>query len=455
MRNLIRKWILHYKRKRYHQHLRESGNYKTLENSVRETGSLCSNCNAPLTGPFCHICGQKDDDLQRPIWTLLREILDDVFSTDSRLFKTLFLLVLVPGGLTRAFRMGRRARFVPPLRLYLVVSILFFLIISVGDILILDINVKPIDPPTPPAVPEQSTEAEKAEAPAPPEVPQVGPDGQLSLGGEPESSDQTPGGEGVADEEGDENAKLRAEAERKLQQTSQRLKEILGDDFKGLSPEAQKAILDAEMGRTVSREEIEKAIEEAEDVKDTIKFELGFPYDVDVSMFVRNTGEERQGLKQEDIDRVLNAPDVPEFFKEATRGFAKALKEPEAFNELFNDWLPRALFVLMPVFAMILRLFHWGEDRVYLQQLVFSLHFHTFLFLLMTAMMVIIPAFGGDMGIAIFWWGTSIYLIIALKVGQGQGWIRAFLKAGFIWVSYSTVMALVLFGVVFTGLRDL
>ncbi|NVJ68817.1 MAG: DUF3667 domain-containing protein [Alphaproteobacteria bacterium] len=440
MKQLIRKWLLQVKRRRYHRQLRQDGNYKTLENRIRETGTLCSNCNAPLTGPFCHICGQKDDDLKRPIWSLLREILDDVFSTDSRLFKTLILLALVPGGLTRAFRQGRRARFVPPLRLYIVMSILFFLIIAVADILILDINVRPREPETPPAV----------EQPAEPPADASGEEVTKQPATVPDTAAAPTTPEAL-----DEEAQRQKEVQEKLANATMRLRETLGDNFAQLSEDAQQRILDVEAGKAINTDEFKAIMEEAEEIDDMVTFDVGFPYHISVQMFVANTGEIHEGLKQEDIDEVLNREDVPEFVKEATRGFAKALKDPEAFNELFNDWLPRAMFVLMPFFALLLRLFHWGKDRVYLQQFVFALHFHTFLFMLMMAMMVIVPRFGGDMGLGIFWWGTSLYLFIALKVGQEQGWIRAFFKAGFIWVTYFVVMVSVLLGAVFIGLREL
>lgn len=140
--------------------------------------------------------------------------------------------------------------------------------------------------------------------------------------------------------------------------------------------------------------------------------------------------------------------------KKATEGLAEALQDPRAFNKLFNEWLPWALVVLMPVFALILRVFHWGKQRYYLNQLVFALHFHSFLFVLFTAFTFIVPVIGGESAFEVFWIGVSLYLVIALKVGQDQGWIRAFLKAGFIWVSYFWIMMSTMTVVMLLGLSD-
>jgi hypothetical protein len=52
---------------------------------------------------------------------------EDLTHADSRLWRTLAALMLKPGFLTREFIAGRRARYLPPLRLYLVLSVVFFL----------------------------------------------------------------------------------------------------------------------------------------------------------------------------------------------------------------------------------------------------------------------------------------------------------------------------------------
>ena len=52
---------------------------------------------------------------------------EDLTHADSRLWRTLAALLFKPGHLTREFLAGRRARYLPPVRLYLVLSVLFFL----------------------------------------------------------------------------------------------------------------------------------------------------------------------------------------------------------------------------------------------------------------------------------------------------------------------------------------
>ncbi|ACT59106.1 DUF3667 domain-containing protein [Hirschia baltica] len=86
----------------------------------------CQNCKTALTGRYCHECGQLADDFQRPIWSLVAEGVSDFLSLDGRLWRTLPQLLLRPGRITRHYIDGKRASHVPPFRLYLVASLLFF-----------------------------------------------------------------------------------------------------------------------------------------------------------------------------------------------------------------------------------------------------------------------------------------------------------------------------------------
>lgn len=88
--------------------------------------ALCPNCETPINGPFCATCGQSQKNLNKQVWSLAGEVLDDLFRLDSRISRTLFSLFFRPGFLTTEYFDGRRARYSPPIRLYLVISFLFF-----------------------------------------------------------------------------------------------------------------------------------------------------------------------------------------------------------------------------------------------------------------------------------------------------------------------------------------
>ena len=88
----------------------------------------CPNCQSSLTGAYCSNCGQRDIDLERPIWGLVGDLLRETFEVDGRLAVTLKTLFRHPGKLTREFLAGRRRAYTSPLRLYLAISISFFVL---------------------------------------------------------------------------------------------------------------------------------------------------------------------------------------------------------------------------------------------------------------------------------------------------------------------------------------
>lgn len=87
----------------------------------------CPNCGTALGDRFCGHCGQKRpdrDDLT--MRAMLGHVADEILSADSKLLVTLRSLCLAPGELARDWFDGKRARWVAPLRLYLMMSALFY-----------------------------------------------------------------------------------------------------------------------------------------------------------------------------------------------------------------------------------------------------------------------------------------------------------------------------------------
>ncbi len=88
----------------------------------------CLNCKTPLSGQYCANCGQRARSRLISLWELVSDAFGDLFELDSRLWRTLIPLFARPGLLTRDYLEGRRVRFMPPFRTYLVLSIVFFLV---------------------------------------------------------------------------------------------------------------------------------------------------------------------------------------------------------------------------------------------------------------------------------------------------------------------------------------
>lgn len=142
----------------------------------------CQNCEAPVTGPYCAQCGQAAGTHMLSVAEVARDVVHSGLHLDSRAWRTLRSLLLRPGELSREFIAGRRQRFLPPFRLYLIVSLFFFALSALlpdlsvvridktGEQVVAPVILRtPEDPsggPPAPSPPDQAAPATAAEAPA-------------------------------------------------------------------------------------------------------------------------------------------------------------------------------------------------------------------------------------------------------------------------------------------------
>jgi len=92
---------------------------------------LCSNCDAPINDKYCSGCGQKIRDYQPSFNNFILALWDDFVSVDAKLLNTLKAL-FKPGGLTLDWINGKQQRYVHPVRLYIVLTILYSTLIFLG-----------------------------------------------------------------------------------------------------------------------------------------------------------------------------------------------------------------------------------------------------------------------------------------------------------------------------------
>ena len=87
---------------------------------------FCHNCGIRLSGPYCAACGQKAVALSVTVHDFLHELTHETLHVDGRVFQTIRRLLFSPGFLTREYTQGRRARWISPIRLYLIFSVAYF-----------------------------------------------------------------------------------------------------------------------------------------------------------------------------------------------------------------------------------------------------------------------------------------------------------------------------------------
>ncbi len=108
-----------------------SGPDKTASNATAG-GGICPNCERKRPEHFCPNCGQNDREYARALRSVGGEFVRETFEVDSRLFRTLKLLLFKPGHLTSEFSRNRRASYMSPVRLYIFASFAFFLVLSLS-----------------------------------------------------------------------------------------------------------------------------------------------------------------------------------------------------------------------------------------------------------------------------------------------------------------------------------
>lgn len=90
---------------------------------------FCLNCGAKVHGPYCHHCGQKNIEPHESFFDLLKHFVFDLFHFDGKFFISLKFLILRPGFLTKEYMLGRRAKYLNPIQMYLFTSATFFIIV--------------------------------------------------------------------------------------------------------------------------------------------------------------------------------------------------------------------------------------------------------------------------------------------------------------------------------------
>ena len=102
-----------------------------MEASPPPNSNGCANCGAAFKEPsaYCPECGQHQESWLRPFGDIVRELLGEWFDVDGRIARSLKALLIKPGLMTQDYLHGRRKHWSSPVRMYLLVSLLFFLVL--------------------------------------------------------------------------------------------------------------------------------------------------------------------------------------------------------------------------------------------------------------------------------------------------------------------------------------
>ncbi len=362
-------------------------------------GQYCLNCGAQLVGQYCGQCGQRASGRLISLWELLRDAFGDMFELDSRLWRTLIPLMARPGQLTSDYLRGRRMRYMPPFRMYLVLSLLFFVIVFFDPRQELALLYEPAEPP---AAGEAMT-------------------GSGADGGSPMPS--------TAEE---------AEARRALEELVQE-----GTIDPSVLDQFESAVAGA---RPPAAENSPAPPQESgdDDASDEPGMNITF-----------GDGEERCNLDDMDLT------DAPQFIqrritRERLHQVCERVVEVGAPGVLraMLDNVPIALLLLLPLLAIVMKLLYMLSRRYYVEHLLFIVHFHAFLFLLLT-LQVLWARLNGALGapsavsvlpIVATSFYVPVYLFVSMRTVYEQGRALTFFKFLVLTVAYSIGLTFMLVG---------
>jgi Protein of unknown function (DUF3667) len=88
----------------------------------------CLNCGATLQGKFCDVCGQENLEIKESFGHMMNHAISDYFHFDEQFFRTLKPLLFKPGKLTQEYMAGRRVSYLHPIKMYIFISFIYFLV---------------------------------------------------------------------------------------------------------------------------------------------------------------------------------------------------------------------------------------------------------------------------------------------------------------------------------------
>lgn len=372
--------------------------------------AVCLNCGAPLHGKYCHACGQPVKGMIRPLSGMLHDVADTIFNVDSRIFHTLLPLYFRPGFLTREYFAGRRTRYVTPFRLYFFLSVLAFFAIQFAL-------------------------------------------GDARLGKYIQLDEDTPG---ISSAMTPQEVIARRDAALSNLQSG---KAIAGA-FIGATaaPGDVKKKVDAKMEKAAAkiRKEADQRLAYLQKVADAKAKGEAPPPDPDLDAVSFNdkpwdakTNPIRVGWLPDFANARLNAA-----IEHAKDNIPRIRKDPTLLIAGALGVLPQVLFVLMPLFALLLKIFYIFKRRLYMEHLIVALHSHAFIFqsLLLFALagfartwaLNSAPWLASALGLllTVMGWWIPIYLFVMQKKVYGQGWFFTTVKFCAIGICYTIMISL-------------
>jgi len=364
---------------------------------------VCGNCGTELLGETCYQCGQPTKGLVRQFSSIAGDFLDTVLDVDTRLFRTIGPLIYKPGYLTQEYFSGRRIRYVSPVRLFFFLAVLTFLLAQFS-------------------LPDDMA---SNEANAPVKV-------------NTQSNDEITKAKTIEDVEKIRKATLRELAKAKKETSVIPMVGAALESAKNqVNQDADKRI--AVIKSQMTPEMLAKLAQEKPVTAPVVdQTEADIDEGGNISFNGENWDAEKNPIKitwlPDRINKWFNT-----LAQRAENNGKRINKDPKVIIDAVLSSLPMTLFLMLPVFALILKVMFIFKRRLYMEHLIVALHSHAFLMLSILLLIlfndlttwfanstwVAIPC---GIFTAILWIWMPIYLFLMQKRVYQQGWIMTFVK---------------------------
>jgi hypothetical protein len=381
-------------------------------------GSMCANCGAPLYGEYCYACGQPVKGLVRHLSGVLGDVFDTLLNIDSRVIRTLPALYLKPGFLSCEYFAGRRVRYVTPFRLMFFLALLAFFVMQVA-----------VDNGTWVHFGSSKSDSGFRQAQTQAQV----------IAQEKRMLDTINADLGKPNLPAIARSSLEAAREKVQRDAAERMAQ-LKIPAKGAAPASADISLPAATGTVVSPKDGGLLDDDNWDLKRDqihVSWLPGFA----------NEWLNRAGQRMHDNISAM---------RHGTREQRSAAVQRLVVGAL--SVLPQTMFVLLPLFAAILKVFYLFKRRLYMEHLIVALHSHAFIFLSILVLFALAALRSLSQGAwlrvplglatAAAWIWMFVYLWLMQKRVYGQGRFFTTVKYCCVGICYS-VLLLVSIGIAF------
>jgi hypothetical protein len=287
-----------------------AGNYRAEHN--------CLNCGHHVEEHFCSHCGQENIEVQEDALHMVSHAVADYFHFESKFFATVKPLLLKPGRLTKEYVTGKRVSFIHPIRLYIFISIVFF-IVTLNSHSGFTNNDEKVHPP-------------KVQA------------GRDSLA----------------------NAK---------------------------AAEIKKAMAHVPISQTMKDSIVRAAVLQIK--TEATQEERRKSFQINSAWFVASDTTVASYEKRQSLLPVAKRDNFLKHY--AIRRNLELQKYPDAEKKMTEEIvhnIPKMMFILLPLFALILKIVYFNKKKYYYEHLIYSLHVHSAIFLSYLVLVLLQKLFG-------------------------------------------------------------